>query len=69
LQGESEAVNQRWADNTMAKRKRKKGQTMIYKTLHRKLKVEQSEPLYKPRMNSGATGRLACSEVFVLFKL
>jgi hypothetical protein len=43
----------------MAKWKRTKGQTIIYKTLHRKLKVEQSEPHYKPRMNSGATGRLA----------
>jgi hypothetical protein len=28
-------------DNTMAKRK---GQTIIYKTLHRKLKIEQHEP-------------------------
>jgi hypothetical protein len=29
------------ADNTMAKRKRTKGQTTVYKTLHRKLKIEQ----------------------------
>jgi hypothetical protein len=35
----SEAVNQR-TDNTMTKRKRTKGQTMIYKTPHRKLKIE-----------------------------
>jgi len=28
----------------MAKRKRTKGQTTIYKTLHRKLKIEQHEP-------------------------
>jgi len=28
----------------MTKRKRTKGQTMIYKTLHRKLKIEQHEP-------------------------
>jgi len=27
-------------DNTMAKRKRTKGQTTIYKTLHRKPKIE-----------------------------
>ena len=30
-------------DNTMAKRKRAKGQTTICKTLHRKLKIEQHE--------------------------
>jgi hypothetical protein len=30
--------------NTKAKRKRTKGQTMFYKTLHRKLKIEQHEP-------------------------
>jgi hypothetical protein len=34
----------RRTDNTMANRKSTKGQTMIYKTLHRKLKVEQHEP-------------------------
>jgi len=28
----------------MVKRKRTKGQTMICKTLHRKLKIEQHEP-------------------------
>ena len=28
-------------DNAMAKRKRRKEQTMIYKTLHRKLKMKQ----------------------------
>jgi hypothetical protein len=40
------AVNGR-TDNTMAKRNKKKtykGQTVICKTLHRKLKVEQHEP-------------------------
>ena len=30
-------------NNTMVKRKRTKGQTTIYKTLHRKLKVEQHD--------------------------
>jgi len=30
----------RRTDNTMTKRKRTKGQTMIYKTLYRKLKIE-----------------------------
>jgi hypothetical protein len=31
--GYSEAVNRRWTDNTMVKRKRTKGQTTIHKTL------------------------------------
>jgi len=39
LKGSSESVNRR-TDNTMAKRKRTKGQTTIYKTLHKKLKIE-----------------------------
>ena len=42
--GYSEAVNQRRTDNTMANQKRIKGQTAIYKTWHRKLKIEQNEP-------------------------
>jgi hypothetical protein len=33
----SEAASRRSSDNTMAKRKRIKGQTYIYKTLDRKL--------------------------------
>jgi hypothetical protein len=36
-------VNPNETDNTMAKTKRTKGQTTIYKTLHRKLKIEQQE--------------------------
>jgi hypothetical protein len=32
------------------KRKRAKGQAKIYKTLHRKLKIEQHEPHKKPRV-------------------
>ena len=35
-----ESVNQRRTDNPMAKRKSRKGQTTIYKTLHIKLKIE-----------------------------
>ena len=31
----------RRTDNAIAKIKRPEGQTMIYKTLHRKLKIEQ----------------------------
>jgi hypothetical protein len=38
--GDTEAVYGRRTDNTMAKRKKTKGQTMIYKTVHRKLKIE-----------------------------
>jgi hypothetical protein len=38
-EGLSEVVNQK-TDNSMAKRKRTKGQTMIWKTLHRKLKIK-----------------------------
>jgi len=34
--------------------KRTKRQSMIYKTLHRQLKIEQHEPHKKPEMNSGA---------------
>jgi hypothetical protein len=36
----SESVNRRRTDNTMAKGKRTKGKTTIYKTLHIKLKIE-----------------------------
>ena len=41
---ESEPVNQRRTGNAMAKRKRTMGQTMMYKLLHIKLKIEQDEP-------------------------
>jgi hypothetical protein len=48
-------------DNAMAKAKNKtkktKGQTMIYKTLHRKLKIEKHEHLKNQRLNSGALER------------
>ena len=36
-------VNRR-TDNILTKRKTTKGQTMIYKALNRKLKIEQHEP-------------------------
>jgi len=39
-QRQSEAVNRR-TDNTMTKEKKTKGQIMIYKTLHRKLKTRK----------------------------
>jgi hypothetical protein len=39
-QGYSESVNPRRTDITMAKRKRTKEQTEIYKAIHIKLKIE-----------------------------
>jgi hypothetical protein len=33
---------------------KKNGQTLIYNTLHRKLKNEQQKPHYKPEVNSDA---------------
>ena len=50
--GQSDSVYRRRIDNAMGKRKRTKGQTMIYKTLHRKLKIEQREPYYNPEVNA-----------------
>ena len=41
--GKLEDLIPRMTDNTMAKRKRTKGQTTNNKTLHRKLKIEQHE--------------------------
>ena len=38
-------------DNTIGKRKVTKGQTMIDKILHRKLKIEKHESHYKPMVN------------------
>lgn len=42
----SEGVNRR-TKTTMVKRKRTEGQTILYKALHRKRKIEQREPHYK----------------------
>jgi len=39
-EGYSEVVHRRRTDNTMGKRKETKAQTIIYKTLHRKLNIE-----------------------------
>ena len=47
----------------MAKRKMTKVQTMIHKTLHKKLKIEQHERHKKPRMNSGTPEGLAVPHV------
>ena len=48
--GQADVVTRR-ADNTMANRTLANRQTMICKTLHRKLKTEQHEP---HKLNSGA---------------
>ena len=45
----------------MANRKMTKGQTMMYKTLHRKLKIEQ----HKPNKNQG--GELSCFRMCMPF--
>ena len=45
-------ANRRSTDNTVAKRKRTKRPAMIYKTLHKKVKIEWHEPCEKPVMNS-----------------
>jgi hypothetical protein len=38
---------------------KEKGQTVIYKALHRKLKIQQHGPHLKPKVNSGAPEGLA----------
>jgi hypothetical protein len=50
----SEAINQRMTDNTIAKRKRTKGQTKIHKTFHRKLKIPTTRTPLEFGMNSCA---------------
>jgi len=46
-------VNRRTA-NAMAKRKKTKRQTVIYNTLHWKLKIEKHEHKYNPGVKSDA---------------
>ena len=41
--GKSEAVHRRGIDNTMAKRKRAKEQTTIYKIFHKILRIQQED--------------------------
>jgi hypothetical protein len=50
-EGKSETFNRKGTDNTMANRKRTKEHPTIYKTLHRKLMIEQHSKLV---VNSGA---------------
>ena len=42
-----------------------KGQTMIYKTLHRKLNIEQQNPTKKTNVNWGAPEGLAVPDPIV----
>ena len=44
-------MNQRGTDNAMAKSKRTKVQTTIYKAVDKKLKLEQHEPFEKPGLS------------------
>jgi hypothetical protein len=60
--GKSEAINRRTRDNTMVKRKRTKGKTIIFKALHKNLKIEQHEP-HKMR------GEIWCSDGIKQFLL
>ena len=53
--GQSKAANRRTEND---KRKRTKKQTTIYKTSHRKLKIEQHEPHQNLQVNSGAPNGL-----------
>ena len=50
IKGSSEAVNRKRTNITITK----KGQTTIYKTLHKKLYVEQDESQLKPAVNASA---------------
>ena len=52
-------VHRRNTDNTVAKSRRTKGQTTIYKTLHGKLKIEQHESNGKKRVERRCSGRLS----------
>ena len=52
--GQSESVNRRWTDNTMAKRKKKKYD--IQNVTNTTKDIETQTPL-KPEMNTGAPER------------
>ena len=45
--------NRKMRKDRQHKGKKTKRQTMIYKTLHRKLKIAQHEPHYKPGVKPG----------------
>ena len=57
--GQSEDANRRKTYNTMTKRKRTKEQTAIYKTFHRKQKIEQNEPHLEPVVKRWCSGRIS----------
>ena len=56
IKGYSEVVNRRMIENIMAKWKRTKGQTTIYKTLHRKLNLAHRQPVDELM----CSGRVSC---------
>ena len=71
--GSSEAIYRR-TENVIAKRKRTKGQTTIYKRQHRKLMIEQHEPHQRSKVDPGTPEEGAVSAplvtpVLVLFSL
>jgi uncharacterized protein (DUF3820 family) len=51
--------------NIMTRGKRTKGQIMIYKTLHRTLKIEQLEQHLKPWLNSVALEELTITALLL----
>jgi hypothetical protein len=53
--------NRRRTDNTMAKRKRTKAQIIIFKILHRELKIEQNEPHLKLELRCSERVNSSCS--------
>jgi len=65
LQDKSEdtkgVIRRRTSKDRQCKCQHKKGQTTIYKTLHRKLKIEQHEHHLKSGVNSGAAEGYAVS--------
>ena len=54
-----DVIRSRISKNRQIQWQKEKGQTMIYKTLHRKLRIEQHEPQYKAGVNSGVPEGLA----------
>ena len=66
---ETEAVNLRRTGNTMIKGNRTKGQTMIYRTLHRKLKIKYQEPRGWTHMLMGVSSSCSICELVVLLLL
>lgn len=54
-------MNRGRTDNISDERETTKGQTKIYKTYHRKLKIGKHEPHQQPGVNPGAPEGFACT--------